>query len=557
MSPITVEGLSLPLDIPAPVVTSPPAARGGESFQDHLRRAGSRDDARSTSSPPAEDRSSTSNAAATSKRQETSRGDDQAEVAAKDSSAAEAAEARKTQEAKTDSASKAEQGDEQVDAQAGKTDADGKQSSSDDEHAEKKDAEAIAAAAAAVAALKEAQTAAPDEIALSDEALDDAVADTTPVAPAEKPKPAGEERGAKTTAAQVDAVVGEAPHVDAAVQPSAETEQQIVAAPQESASATVVEQPQVENTKHAPKPAETTVNHVAAKEAAVAATEGATTAAAPPKGATAELQAKPSEEVGGKQQSDAVSTDGAAPVQANGATAAITAQVVEAVQAAAAAQSAEQLVDSSIKNDEDEKSRHADQKIGDAGHRERSATQADRAAAALETAQPATRRENSFAGEAAGGERAGSLSHAERARLVQRVTRAVTTAHERGGDLKIRLSPPELGSLKLQVKLTDGVLSARLEAETPQARQVIAESLPQLRERLAEQNIRVERFDVDLMNSGGGGLSNMPDRRQDGAHDGRPRSVGSTNAGRGSTTETTTRGSASNRRGDGGLDLLA
>ena len=557
MSPIAVEGLSLPLDIPAPVVTSPPAARGGESFQDHLRRAGSRDDARPTSSPPAEDRSPTSNVAATAKPEKTSRSDDDhAELSAKDSSAAEAAEGGKAQEAKTDSASKAEQGDEQVDAHADKTDADGKQSSSDDEHAEKKDAEAIAAAAAAVAALKEAQTGAPDEITLSDEALDEAVADTTPVAPAEKPKPGGEERGAKTAAAQVDAVVGEAPQVDATVQPSAETEQQIVAAPQESASVAVVEQPQVENTKHAPKPAETPVTHVAAKDAAVIATESATTAAAPPTGATAELPPRPAAEDDGKQRNGPASTDGAAPVQANGATPAITAQVVEAAQAAAA-QSAQQLVDSSIKNDEDEKSRHADQKIGDAVHRERTATQADRAAAALETAQPATRRENSFTGEAAGGERAGSLSHAERARLVQRVTRAVTTAHERGGDLKIRLSPPELGSLKLQVKLTDGVLSARLEAETPQARQVIAESLPQLRERLAEQNIRVERFDVDLMNSGGGGLSNMPDRRQDGAYDGPLRTVGSTNAGRGGTTETTTRGAASNRRTDGGLDLLA
>lgn len=102
------------------------------------------------------------------------------------------------------------------------------------------------------------------------------------------------------------------------------------------------------------------------------------------------------------------------------------------------------------------------------------------------------------------GESTRSLSHADRARLVQRVARAVQTAQDRGGDLKIRLSPPELGSLRLQVRLTDGALSARIEADTPAARQLLVDNLPALRERLAEQNIRVERFDVDLFNSEGG-----------------------------------------------------
>jgi flagellar hook-length control protein FliK len=107
--------------------------------------------------------------------------------------------------------------------------------------------------------------------------------------------------------------------------------------------------------------------------------------------------------------------------------------------------------------------------------------------------------------------------------LVQRVVRAVQTAQERGGELKLRLSPPELGSLRLQVRLVDGTLSARIEAETPAARQALTDGLPALRERLAEQNIRVERFDVDLFNFGGGGASQMPrqqhDRQDQAAHE--------------------------------------
>jgi flagellar hook-length control protein FliK len=127
------------------------------------------------------------------------------------------------------------------------------------------------------------------------------------------------------------------------------------------------------------------------------------------------------------------------------------------------------------------------------------------------------------------GRQADGLSTADRARLVQRVARAVRTAQDRGGELQIRLSPPELGQLRLQIQMTDGTLSARIEAESPQAKQVITENLGQLRERLAEQNIRVDRIDVELMNTGNGGSPNLPDRRQDFSHDGpTPRGFGST-----------------------------
>ena len=105
--------------------------------------------------------------------------------------------------------------------------------------------------------------------------------------------------------------------------------------------------------------------------------------------------------------------------------------------------------------------------------------------------------------------------------------------------------------------MTDGALTARLEAETPQARQVLADSLPQLRERLAEQNIRVERFDVDLMQSGGGGPSNLPDRRQDASQDGLP-SRGGTAARRESRGDANVGGAAPTRLvAAGRLDITA
>ncbi|MGE0606128.1 MAG: flagellar hook-length control protein FliK [Pirellulales bacterium] len=92
------------------------------------------------------------------------------------------------------------------------------------------------------------------------------------------------------------------------------------------------------------------------------------------------------------------------------------------------------------------------------------------------------------------------LTQLERVQLVQRVARAVQTASDDGGLMRLRLSPPELGALRMEVSLRDGVLHARIEAETPQAQAALLENLPALRERLAEQDVRLGRFDVDLPN---------------------------------------------------------
>ena len=96
------------------------------------------------------------------------------------------------------------------------------------------------------------------------------------------------------------------------------------------------------------------------------------------------------------------------------------------------------------------------------------------------------------------------LPRIDPARFIGRVAKAFVTAHERGGTLQLRLSPPELGSLRLELTVKEGVMTAALETETTAARRVLLDHLPALRERLAEQNIRVERFDVDVRRDGGG-----------------------------------------------------
>lgn len=110
-----------------------------------------------------------------------------------------------------------------------------------------------------------------------------------------------------------------------------------------------------------------------------------------------------------------------------------------------------------------------------------------------------------------GGSRAASANETPRvdpARFVGRVAKAFQTAHERGGTLQLRLSPPELGAMRLELTVKDGVMTAALETDNANARRVLLDHLPALRDRLAEQNIRVDRFDVDVRQENNGGQAN-------------------------------------------------
>ncbi len=100
-------------------------------------------------------------------------------------------------------------------------------------------------------------------------------------------------------------------------------------------------------------------------------------------------------------------------------------------------------------------------------------------------------------------------------RFVQRVEQVFQDLSGQGGSVRLRLSPPELGSLNIDIKLAKGVMTARVEAETPAARNILLDNLPALRDRLAQQDIKVQRFDVDLMDRSAGGMSNQSSQYQD------------------------------------------
>gem|GEM_PF-2010477 len=104
------------------------------------------------------------------------------------------------------------------------------------------------------------------------------------------------------------------------------------------------------------------------------------------------------------------------------------------------------------------------------------------------------------------GEPGNSVDESERARFVQRVAKAFESAADRGGHVRLRLHPPELGSLRLELTVRNGQMHARLETETEAARNLLLDNLPELKERLAGHQIRVERFDVEWRGQTHGGL---------------------------------------------------
>lgn len=71
-----------------------------------------------------------------------------------------------------------------------------------------------------------------------------------------------------------------------------------------------------------------------------------------------------------------------------------------------------------------------------------------------------------------------------------------TMVHHRGGVMTMRLDPPELGALRVQVSIVGGSVSARFDAQSLAAQQLLHRHMPTLRSALESQGLNVERLTV-------------------------------------------------------------
>jgi flagellar hook-length control protein FliK len=84
---------------------------------------------------------------------------------------------------------------------------------------------------------------------------------------------------------------------------------------------------------------------------------------------------------------------------------------------------------------------------------------------------------------------------------------AIQYSHANGQQMQLHLNPPELGALQVDVSMRDGVLSARIEAQTSAAQQILTDNISQLKDSLTQQGVSFDRIDVHLAgsNTGSGG----------------------------------------------------
>ncbi|QDU49727.1 flagellar hook-length control protein FliK [Gimesia panareensis] len=82
--------------------------------------------------------------------------------------------------------------------------------------------------------------------------------------------------------------------------------------------------------------------------------------------------------------------------------------------------------------------------------------------------------------------------------LVDRISSAVRQSQSTGQQLKIRLSPPELGTLQIEVSLKNGEYSAKLEVQNRHAQKVINDNIAQLKDALTKTGVSLDRIDVHI-----------------------------------------------------------
>ncbi len=95
--------------------------------------------------------------------------------------------------------------------------------------------------------------------------------------------------------------------------------------------------------------------------------------------------------------------------------------------------------------------------------------------------------------------------------------------NHQGGAVTLRLSPPEMGVVRIELQVNHGTVNAQLHAEHESARTLLNQQLSQLRQALETQGLTVDRLLVQtLATSDNAPLT--PDRDGDQTnHDGRSR----------------------------------
>jgi flagellar hook-length control protein FliK len=73
-----------------------------------------------------------------------------------------------------------------------------------------------------------------------------------------------------------------------------------------------------------------------------------------------------------------------------------------------------------------------------------------------------------------------------------------------GKVLRMRMHPPELGVLQIEVASVEGVVTARLDVESARAHRAILDNLPQLHEMLGRTHTQIDRIELNVLENQAG-----------------------------------------------------
>lgn len=100
----------------------------------------------------------------------------------------------------------------------------------------------------------------------------------------------------------------------------------------------------------------------------------------------------------------------------------------------------------------------------------------------------------------------------------QVVTQISGSTNGESGRMVLRLQPAELGSLKLEIMIEGDRVRANFHAQSQQVQEVLERNLPQLRNALAEQGLKIDQFQVNVdQRQQGGQFENLAQQQQHGS----------------------------------------
>lgn len=115
------------------------------------------------------------------------------------------------------------------------------------------------------------------------------------------------------------------------------------------------------------------------------------------------------------------------------------------------------------------------------------------------------------------------LTKYQEQRVLQRALAGIEQLQDGTSPVRIRLHPPELGSLQVTVRMENSQVIAAIEVEHLAAKQVLLENLPKLQASLKDQGITIADFRVEVVPQGEfsgsttGGFNQQPGQFRDGS----------------------------------------